>query len=125
MLLILVVGVPVAILAWKYWWSSRFIGALKPWPTLPPFRCLEMGLIVGLLPLAAVLVSRRASVPTRPALVGLAAGVAIGYASAFIADLWCPVAYLPHVLLGHMLPIPILGCVGAALGRWLLLLRDH
>jgi len=39
-------------------------------------------------------------------------------------DLWCPVASVPHLLLGHVLPLGILAAVGALLGDALLSLRD-
>jgi len=32
-------------------------------------------------------------------------------------DLWCPVAYAPHLLLGHIAPMLILAGVGAVVGR--------
>ena len=41
------------------------------------------------------------------------------------ADLWCPVAYVPHLLLGHILPLFVLAGAGALLGRTLLSLRHR
>ncbi len=63
---------------------------------------------------------RRFSDPTHPVLSGAALGAAAGAFSAFLVDLWCPVAYLPHLLLGHVLPLLTLTAVGAVLGRWVL-----
>jgi hypothetical protein len=37
-----------------------------------------------------------------------------------LVDLWCPVSYLPHLLLGHLLPIAVLAAVGALVGGRLL-----
>jgi hypothetical protein len=33
-----------------------------------------------------------------------------------LVDLWCPVGYVPHLLLGHVLPIAILSLAGALIG---------
>ena len=41
-------------------------------------------------------------------------------AAGALVDLWCPVAYLPHVLLGHILPLAIAAAFGAWAGRRLL-----
>jgi hypothetical protein len=46
--------------------------------------------------------------------------------SSVLIDLWCPVSYLPHLLVGHVLPIAVLAAAGAAIGRRLLrTLRSH
>jgi hypothetical protein len=37
-----------------------------------------------------------------------------------LVDLWCPVAYLPHLLLGHVLPLALAVGAGAMLGRFVL-----
>ena len=114
---------PVVLLAWKIFWSSRYPGGLDAWLTRPGFRCLGLSVAMGLVPVIAFAVSRRASDPRRPALTGIAGGVAIGCLIALFTDLWCPVAYLPHLLLGHLLPIALLGGIGAWLGRRLIVLR--
>ncbi len=114
---------PLAILGWKVLWSSGYPGALDAWATRPGFRCLGLGVAIGVLPLMAFLLARRSSDPRRPALTGFAAGVAIGCIAALLTDLWCPVAYVPHLLLGHILPISILGGIGASLGRRFVALR--
>jgi Negative regulator of sigma F len=50
------------------------------------------------------------------AVIGFAAG-----ACAWVAvDLWCPIAYVRHLLLGHLLPVFLLALTGALLGRLLL-----
>jgi hypothetical protein len=82
-----------------------------------------LALALGILPLVAFVVSHRASEPRRPALTGFAAGIAIGCVAALLTDLWCPVAYIPHLLLGHILPISILGGLGACLGGRFVALR--
>lgn len=106
-----------ALLAWKVWWSLRFPGALDEWPTRPGLRCLGLSLSIAMLPLLAFVVARRRSDPQRPGLAGFAAGVAIGCVTTLFTDLWCPVAFIPHLLLGHALPIALLGALGAILGQ--------
>ena len=44
-------------------------------------------------------------------------GFAAGACAWVAVDLWCPVAYVPHVLLGHVLPLFVLAGAGALLGQ--------
>jgi hypothetical protein len=111
------IGAPLAILAWKVFWSAQYAGALSAWPTRPGLRCLILSLSLGLCPLVAFAIARCSSDPRRPTLTGFAAGVALGCITSLLTDLWCPVAYLPHLLLGHLVPIALLGVLGAWLGR--------
>lgn len=123
-LLPIVIGSPAAILAWKLFWSAQYAEALDQWHTRPGFRCLALSLSIGICPILAFVIARRKSDPIRPGLTGFAAGVAIGCATALLTDLWCPVAYLPHLLLGHLLPIAALGALGAWLGRQVVAMRS-
>jgi hypothetical protein len=111
----LVGAAPAAILLWKVLWSSQFVDALAIWPTRPGFRCLGLSLSIALAPLLAFSIARKGSQPRHPALTGLAAGIAIGCATILLTDLWCPVAYVPHLLLGHALPVALTGLLGALL----------
>jgi hypothetical protein len=52
-------------------------------------------------------------------------GVAAGACAWIAVDVWCPVADIPHLLLGHVLPLFILAVAGALLGRTLLSLRSR
>lgn len=113
----IVIGSPAFILAWKIFWSAQYQGALDRWPTRPGFRCLGLSIAIGLCPLVAFAIARRRSDFRRPMLTGFSAGLAIGALTALLTDLWCPVAYVPHLLLGHLLPIALLGALGAWLGR--------
>jgi hypothetical protein len=122
-LLPFLIGSPAALFLWKIVWSSQYAGALDAWPDRPGFRCLKLGFGLGVAPLLAFVVARRASLPTRPGFTGFAAGIAIGCVSALFTDLWCPVAYVPHLLLGHLLPIVALGALGALLGQRFLGMR--
>jgi hypothetical protein len=47
-------------------------------------------------------------------------GFAAGAYAWFVVDLWCPVAYVPHLLIGHLLPLFLLAGAGALLGKALL-----
>jgi hypothetical protein len=109
----IIIGSPAMILTWKLFWSAQFAGAFDAWPTRPGLRCLVLSLALALCPLTAFVVGRRSSEPRRPVLTGFSAGVALGCITSSLTDLWCPVAYLPHVLLGHLLPIVLLGGIGA------------
>lgn len=104
------------ILAWKVLWSAQYPGAFEESPTRPGIRCFALSLLLGLPPLIAFVIGRRSSDPLRPRLTGLASGIAIGCITLVLTDLWCPVGYVPHVLLGHLLPILLLGALGAWLG---------
>jgi hypothetical protein len=72
----------------------------------------------------AFLAARR-SVPVHAALNRAAIGVASGACAWVGLDLWCPVVFVPHLLLGHVLPLCILAGTGALLGQALLSLRSR
>src|SRR5439155_555935 len=67
--------------------------------------------------------ARRRADPVQPATSGAAIGAACGLAAAALVDLWCPVAHLPHLLLGHLLPVALLALAGAIAGSRLLAIR--
>jgi hypothetical protein len=99
--------------------SAQF-GLTDRWPERIGFRCLRFGIATGALPLFALLAAYRGTDPLKPATTGAAFGAGAGLASAALVDLWCPVAYVPHLLLGHVLPIALLAGLGTLLG-WRLL----
>jgi hypothetical protein len=111
---------PLALLLWKMGVSGLYQGMTAAWPEKPGLKCLGLELATGLLPLGLVLAARRRIDPVHPATTGAALGAACGLAAAALVDLWCPVADLKHLLLGHLLPIAVLASLGAALGRPLL-----
>ena len=111
---------PPAVLAWKLWVSAHYPGMSVAWELRPGFRCLGLAHALGLLPLGIALAARRRTDPVDPGLTGAALGVACGLTTAAFVDLWCPVAHLPHLLLGHVLPVGILAFVGAMVGSRLL-----
>jgi hypothetical protein len=55
----------------------------------------------------------------------MAMGVAAGAWAWAAVDVWCPVAYMPHLLLGHVLPVIAVAGVGALFGRTFLSLRPR
>jgi len=59
---------------------------------------------------------RRGSDPLHPVLTAAAFGAAVGAGAWVLVDLWCPVGYVPHVLLGHVLPLLLLIGLSALLG---------
>jgi hypothetical protein len=109
----------IGFLVWKVGVSSIY-GMAQEWPGRVGFKCLRLSIMTGALPLFAALVSWRGTDPLTPAATGAAFGAGAGLGSALLVDLWCPVAYLPHLLLGHVLPIAVLAGLGA-LGGWRIL----
>ena len=117
-LVALIVATPLAILAWKIGVTVSF-GAqmMAPWPTRGGFRCLGLSLAMAAPLLAGCIALRRQSDPVHPGLAGAALGIMAGVASGTLVDLWCPIAYLPHLLLGHILPLLVVALLGAWAGR--------
>jgi hypothetical protein len=114
--------IPVSLLAWKLTSSIAFGDAMVAWPDRPGERCLSLSLLVAAGPLLSFLAIRRTT-PVQPALNGAVLGFAAGACAWIAVDLWCPVAYVPHVLLGHVLPLFVLAVAGALLGQALLSVR--
>lgn len=120
-LVLLILALPLALLAWKIGVSALFGPQMTvPWPGRPGFRCLGLSLAMAAPLLVAFVVMRRRSDPVHPGLAGAVLGITAGVAAGSLVDLWCPVAYLPHVLLGHILPLVLVALVGAWVGRRLL-----
>jgi hypothetical protein len=114
---------PIAMLGWKAAVSSRFPGMMDPSPERPGFRCLELSCLLAAWPLVAVVMTRRQSDPVHPRLAGAAIGAAVGACSWVFVDLWCSVAYVPHLLLGHVLPMVATTAAGFWLGNFIALRR--
>lgn len=117
-LVALIVATPLALLAWKVGVTVPFgPHMLAPWPTRPGFLCLWLSLAMAVPLLAAFVAVRRQSDPVHPGLAGAALGVTAGVAAGTLVDLWCPVGFVPHVLLGHILPLFAVAALGAWAGR--------
>ena len=108
--------IPVSLLVWKVGCSIMFGDAMVPWPERPGERCLALTLLVAIGPLLSFLAIRRCA-PVQPALNGAVIGFAAGACTWVAVDAWCPVAYVPHLLLGHVLPLFVLASAGALLGQ--------
>jgi hypothetical protein len=104
-----------AFVVWRYGVSALY-GMTSPWPARVGFRCLALSVMTGGLMLFAALMSWRRSEPVTPRATGAAFGAGAGLGSALLVDLWCPVSYVPHLLLGHVLPIAILSVAGGLIG---------
>jgi len=100
---------------WRYGISSLY-GRAGAWPGRVGLRCLVLSVGTGGLMLFAALMSWRRSDPVTPRATGAAFGAGAGLGSALLVDLWCPVGYVPHLLLGHVLPIAILSLAGGLIG---------
>ncbi|MFL5320813.1 MAG: NrsF family protein [Myxococcaceae bacterium] len=76
------------------------------------YRCLDITLTLGSLPVLALLFARRAGWSARPRLAGASTGIAIGAWTGVAITLSCECTNPSHVLLGHVLPIVLLALFG-------------
>jgi hypothetical protein len=116
-------AVPPLWFVWKVLWSAQFEGMTSP--GRPGLRCFGLTLAFALGPLVFLAVAWRESDPTHPVSRGAALGAAAGMYAGAMVDLWCPVGDLRHVLLGHALPIALLGLLGLWVGHQLLAIRSR
>jgi hypothetical protein len=117
----LIIALPLALLVWKIGVTVPFgPEMLERWPERPGFRCLRLSLAMSAPLLVAFLVMRRRSDPVHPGIAGAVLGITAGIAAGTFVDLWCPVAHLPHLLVGHILPLVVVALFGAWIGRRLL-----
>lgn len=124
-LIALMIGTPLLLLAWKWGWSATSPANVVPWPDRPGLRCLGLSFLTGLPLLLALTLLWRDRDPVHGTLTGAAMGVAAGACSWVMVDLWCPVAYVPHLLLGHLLPMVWLALMGSILGWKVISLREQ
>jgi hypothetical protein len=108
--------IPISLLAWKVGCSMAFGDAMVRWPERLGLRCLSLSIVAAAGPLWSFVSMRRNAV-VHPALNGATAGLAAGACAWVAVDVWCPVAYVPHLLLGHVLPLLVLAVAGALLGQ--------
>jgi hypothetical protein len=123
-LLAVAVLAPLVLFAWKLATSSQFDGMTVEWPTRVGFKCLRLACLTAAWPLVGAIMVRRGTDPTHPRLTGAAIGAAIGSCSWVLVDLWCPVAYVPHLMVGHVFPLVATTVAGAWLGGRLIALRS-
>jgi len=124
-LALLVASVPVALLVWKIAWSAHYPGMMVNWPARPGLRCFALTLALGIAPLVSLVSLYRHSEPLRPGLVGAAMGTVVAAVAWVLLELWCPVGYPRHLLIGHVAPGLLLALLGVILGRALMAMRNR
>jgi hypothetical protein len=119
-LLLVITLLPCALLLWKIGVTSGYEDMMVRWHARPGFRCLRLSCFLSAVPLLGALLLRRNSETHHPRLVGAGMGAAVGGFTWVLVDLWCPVGYVPHVLLGHVLPLLLATLAGFVAGKRLL-----
>jgi len=86
------------------------LAALSPWG----LRCLVIAAVVGVLVLVAFTATLRHSAPVAVRLRGAALGAAAGAWAGLAVFVFCPATEVPHLLVGHVLPIAAFTLLGLA-----------
>jgi hypothetical protein len=107
---------PPLLFGWRVLLSACYPQMMVEWIDRPGLRCFTLSVILALAPLLGLLWLRRGSDPLHPRLTSAAFGAAVGAGAWLLVDLWCPVGYVPHLLLGHVLPLLLLIALSALLG---------
>jgi len=107
---------PVLLFGWRVLSSACYPNMMAEWVNRPGVRCFMLSVILALAPLLGLLWWRRNSDPLHPQLTAAAFGAAVGSGAWVLVDLWCPVGYVPHLLLGHVLPLLLLIALSALVG---------
>ena len=123
-LAVVTIATPLALLAWRVVASAQYPGMMVEWSERPGYRCFAFSGTLALIPLLSLLWLRRGSDPVHPYLTAAAFAAAAGAGAWVFVDLWCPVGYVPHLLIGHVAPIVLLSGLSALLGGRLLRLRN-
>jgi hypothetical protein len=108
-----------AFASWNLLWTAS-AGSEVPPHVRATAHCLALAFAVGFLPLSALMYGRRGTFPIHPAATGFAGGVGIGLSAASFVGMSCQLSGATHFLIGHVLPIALLGLTGAAFGTTLL-----
>lgn len=83
-------------------------------------RCFTFAVLLSAFPYAAFLWMKRRVVLVHPTAEAAAAGMFAGSLGALLITLRCECSQVLHLLLGHVLPVVLLGGLSALLaGRWL------
>jgi hypothetical protein len=122
-LALVVVSTPIVLFGWRVLISARYPGMTTEWSTRPGLRCLVLSGLLAITPLLGLLWLRRGSDPVHPRLTAAALAAAAGAGSWVLVDLWCPVGYVPHLLIGHVAPVVLLTGLSALFGGRILKLR--
>jgi hypothetical protein len=118
-----VVSTPILLFGWRVAVTARYPGMDAEWSTRPGLRCFVLSAMLAITPLLGLLWLRRGSDPIHPRLTAAAFAAAAGAAAWVLVDLWCPVGYVPHLLLGHVAPVVLLTALSALIGSRSLGLR--
>jgi hypothetical protein len=108
---------PLALFAWRILTSSHYPDMTHAWAARPGLRCFLLSCAMSAVPLLGVLWLRRHMTPANPRLTAASYAAAVGAAVWVLVDLWCPVGYAPHLLLGHVLPMTLLMSLSASIGK--------
>lgn len=121
-LVVATLACPIVLFAWM----AYFEGAFPPLAGSTPgadWICLLFTLAGAATPLGCFMQLHRGVELQRPDMLGAAGGAAAGAWSGVLAILWCPTTSPWHVLLGHVVPITLLTCIGSLLGASMLGVR--
>jgi hypothetical protein len=118
-LLAVAIGVPLVVGAWLLLWGTTYV---DPYLRVG-WRCIAFTAATAPWPFLALYRASRRLDPRHPQLTGAALGSAAGAWAAVMAEIWCPLAAGPHVLVGHVLPLVLLVGVGAGIGYRMFRLR--
>lgn len=114
---------PLAVFTWKIAVGAQVPGLEASDYGALGLKCMTISFATGALPFFALLWLRRYSDPVHPGFAGAGLGLSIGMLTWLVVDVWCPVCYVPHLLLGHVLPTAAFITVGAIAGAVFLRLR--
>lgn len=114
-----VLAVPVVTFVWMVSWRGVYVEPFERFG----WRCMGITLSSGILVLAAGVWARWKSVPVHAAWHGAAIAVGAGALASVVVNAWCPLTNAPHVLVGHVAPMVILGLIGALIGSITLAIR--
>jgi hypothetical protein len=112
-------GTPIAFFAWTQVFAGTYV---EPFSRLG-WRCMGFTLAAAAVPMSTFLLMRRGIEPRRPMALGAAIGAICGAWASVAVAAWCPLTNAMHVLVGHVLPVVVLGLLGAGLGRSVLAMR--
>jgi len=111
-LLAVALGVPVLVGAWLLSWHTTYDDPV----VRTGFRCFALTAATAPWPFMALAYFSRRLDPRHPAIAGAALGSTAGAWAAVMVELWCPLAVLDHVVVGHVLPLAFLALAGSVYG---------
>jgi hypothetical protein len=119
LLLSIAIGVPLLVGAWLMLWHSTYDDPF----TRVGWRCFALTALTAPWPFVTLAYASRRVEPRHPATAGAALGAVAGAWAAVMVELWCPLAEVRHVLVGHVLPLVVLSLAGSVIGARMFRLR--